>query len=98
MNKTNLGNFLTDQTKLKAQKRELKNLAQLLALKLHINQGDHLVRFLGDGTEKNNVEAVAYWLAQHGHYIEDMKAIEVDPLNRLHNELIKKLLSLELGV
>ena len=96
-NKT-LESVLVEQTKAKAQKREFKMLAQLLAQQFHVTQGDHLVPLLGNGDEHSNVDAIAYWLAEHGHYIENMKALKVDPLNRLHNELNKRLLAAELGV
>ncbi|MEY8239138.1 MAG: hypothetical protein RPT25_02255 [Cycloclasticus sp.] len=97
MDKTNLVHFLTEQTKRKARKREFKMLAQLLAQQLHISQGDHLVLFLGSGDERSNVDAIAYWLAEKGQYIESMKAIQIDPLNRLYDELSKKLCIFELG-
>ncbi len=97
MDKTNVVHFLTEQTKRKAQKREFRMIAQLLAQQLHINQGDHLVLFLGSGDERTNVEAIAYWLAEKGQYIENMKAIQIDPLNRLFDELSKKLHIFELG-
>ena len=96
-NKT-LESVLEEQTKAKAQKREFRMLAKLLAQQFHVTQGAHLVPLLGSGDEHSNVDAIAYWLAEHGHYIENMKAMEVDPLNRLHNELNKRLLAAELGV
>jgi hypothetical protein len=55
------------------------------------------VPLLGCGDERSNVDAIAYWLAEHGHYIEHMNALKVDPLNRLHNELNKRLLAAEIG-
>ena len=97
MDNIDLVQILTAQTKRKAEKRESKMLAQLLAQQRHVTQGDHLVPLLGNGDERSNVEAIAYWLAEHGHYIEDMKAMRVDPLNRLHNELNKRLLAFEIG-
>ncbi|MBL4796281.1 MAG: DUF3596 domain-containing protein [Oleispira sp.] len=39
-----------------------------------------------------------YWLSENGEYIEEMKALKVDPLNHLHNQLNKKLLTAELGI
>jgi len=97
MNNTNLNNVLIEQTKRKAKKREFRMLAQLLAQQFHVSQGDHLVPLLGCGDERSNVDAIAYWLAEHGHYIEHMNALKVDPLNRLHNELNKRLLAAEIG-
>ncbi len=89
--------FVLQDTKRKAKKREFRMLATLLAHQFHVTQGDHLVPLLGSGDEHSNVDAIAYWLAEHGHYIENMKALKVDPLNRLHNELNKRLLAAELG-
>jgi hypothetical protein len=97
MNNTKLAGLLTQQTKNKAKKREFKMLALLLAQQFHVSQGDHLVPLLGCGDERSNVDAIAYWLAEHGHYIEHMNALKVDPLNRLHNELNKRLLAAEIG-
>ena len=97
MTNNNLEQLLIEQTKAKAHKREFRMLAQLLAQQFHVTQGSQLVALLGSGDERNNIEAIAYWLAEHGHYIEHMKAIRIDPLNRLHNELNKKLLSAQLG-
>jgi hypothetical protein len=97
MNNTNLNNLLIQQTKEKANKREFRMLATLLAQQFHVSHGDHLVPLLGSGDERSNVDAIAYWLAEHGHYIENMKALKVDPLNRLHNELNKRLLAAQLG-
>ena len=96
-NKT-LESVLEEQTKAKAQKREFRMLATLLAHQFHVSVGDHLVPLLGSGDEHSNVDAIAYWLAEHGHYIENMKTLKVDPLNRLHNELNKRLLAAELGI
>jgi hypothetical protein len=94
----NLMQALSEQTKRKAQKREFQMLAQLLAQQFHIHQGSHLVGLLGNGDEHNNVEAIAYWLAEKGEYIEEMKVLHVDPLNHLHNELGKKLINAEHGI
>ena len=94
----NLMQALSEQTKHKAQKREFRMLAQLLAQQFHIHQGRHLVGLLGNGDEHNNVEAIAYWLAEKGEYIEEMKVLHVDPLNHLHNELGKKLINAEHGI
>ncbi|MEY8241888.1 MAG: hypothetical protein RPT25_16190 [Cycloclasticus sp.] len=98
MNNSQLNDLLIKQTKLRAQKREFRMLAQLLAQQFHVSQGDQLVLLLGSGDERSNVEAIAYWLAEHGHYIEHMNARKVDPLNRLHNELNKRLLAAEIGL
>ena len=49
MTKNNLINMLAEQTKHKAQKREFRMLAQLLAQQFHIHQGRHLVGLLGNG-------------------------------------------------
>ncbi len=98
MDNSQLKEYLIKQTKLKAQKRELRMLAQLLAQQLQVSQGDQLVLLLGCGDERSNVEAIAYWLAEHGHYIEHINALNVDPLNRLHNELNKRLLAAEIGL
>lgn len=95
-NKT-LEAILAEQTKAKAQKREFRMLATLLAHQFHVSVGDQLVPIIGSGTEKNNIEAIAYWLAEHGHYIEEAKTTQLDPLNQLHNELNKQLLRLEIG-
>ena len=97
MNNTNLNNVLIEQTKRKAKKREFRMLAQLLAQQFHVSHGDHLVPLLGSGDERSNIEAISYWLAEHRDYIENMKALKVDPLNRLHNELNKRLLAAEIG-
>lgn len=98
MIKAHLEQVLTEQTKHKAQKREFRLLAELLAQQFHVRQGRHLVGLLGNGDEHNNVEAIAYWLAEKGEYIEDMKALQVDPLNHLHNELGKELINAEHGI
>lgn len=98
MIKCNLTQVLTDQTKHKAQKREFRLLAELLAQQFHVRQGSHLVGLLGNGDERSNVEAIAYWLAEKGEYIEELKALKIDPLNHLHNELGKKLTNAEYGV
>jgi hypothetical protein len=95
-NKT-IETVLEEQTKAKAQKREFRMLATLLAHQFHVSVGNHLVPMIGSGTEQNNIEAIAYWLAQHGHYIEEAKTTKLDPLNQLHNELNKQLLRLEIG-
>jgi hypothetical protein len=98
MSKGNLIQILTEQTKRKAQKREFRLLAELLAQQFHVSQGSNLIRLLGSGDEHNNVEAIAYWLAEKGEYIEEMKVLHVDPLNHLHNELGKKLINAEHGI
>tara|TARA_B100001063_G_scaffold241067_1_gene267291 strand:+ start:1085 stop:1381 length:297 start_codon:yes stop_codon:yes gene_type:complete len=98
MIKCNLVQVLTDQTKHKAQKREFRLLAELLAQQFHVRQGSHLVGLLGNGDERSNVEAIAYWLAEKGEYIDELKALKIDPLNHLHNELGKKLTNAEYGV
>jgi len=96
MTKHTLERLLEDQARLKAQRREFLMLAKLLAAQFRVSHGDHLVPILGCGKERNNIEAIAYWLACHGHYIESAKTMEVDPLNQLHNELNKKLLQAEI--
>lgn len=93
-----LNQILVSDIQRKAQKREFRMLAELLAKQFHVTHGNHLVPLLGSGTEQTNIEAIAYWLAEHGHYIETMKTMKVDPLNRLHNELNRRLLSAELGM
>ena len=98
MNKGHLIQTLKIQTKRKAQKREFRLLAELLAQQFHVSQGSNLISLLGNGDEHNNVEAIAYWLAEKGDYIEEMKVLHVDPLNHLHNELGKKLISAEHGI
>lgn len=98
MSKGHLIQILTEQTKQKAQKREFRLLAELLAQQFHVSQGSNLIGLLGNGDEHNNVEAIAYWLAENGEYIEEMKALKVDPLNHLHNQLNKKLLTADLGI
>ena len=98
MIKAHLEQVLAEQTKHKAQKREFRLLAELLAQQFHVRQGSHLVGLLGNGDEHNNVEAIAYWLAEKGEYIEDMKALQVDPLNHMHNELGKELINAEHGI
>jgi hypothetical protein len=90
-----LTQVIAAQAKHKANKREFRLLAELLAQQFHVRQGSHLVGLLGSGDERNNVEAIAYWLAEKGDYIEDMKALQVDPLNHLHNELGKELINAE---
>lgn len=51
---------------------------------------------LGSGDEKTNVDAIAFQLAKQGEYLEEVKALQIDPLNHLYNELSKKLMSAEL--
>mgnify|MGYP000067738923 FL=1 len=85
------------QTKLKAKKREFRLLAELLARQFHVSHGTHLINLLGCGDEKTNVDAIAFWLAKQGEYLEEVKALQIDPLNHLHNELNKKLMSAEFG-
>ena len=97
MNKTDLYKLLIKQAKQAAHKKKLHSIAEALAIRLYVSQGRHLVYLLGSGAEKNNIEAIAYWLANHGHYLEGMDANESDPLNCLHNKLNKELLSLEIG-
>jgi hypothetical protein len=84
-------------TKLKAKKREFRLLAELLARQFHVTHGTHLISLLGSGDEKTNVDAIAFWLAKQGEYLEEVKVLRIDPLNHLHNELSKKLMSAELG-
>lgn len=93
-----IANILTPQAQQKAQTREFRLMAQLLAQQFHINQGDNLVRLLGNGDQRNNVEAIAYWLAEKREYIEEMKALQLDPLDHLRNELSKKLINAEYGL
>jgi hypothetical protein len=84
-------------TKFKAQKREFRLLAELLARQLHVTHGTHLISLLGSGDEKTNLDAIAFWLAKQGEYLEEVKALQIDPLNHLYNELSKKLMSAEFG-
>lgn len=97
MIQNNLTEILAEQTKLKAKKREFRLLAELLARQFHISHGTHLINLLGCGDEKTNVDAIAFWLAKQGEYLEEVKALQIDPLNHLHNELNKKLMSAEVG-
>ena len=97
MNRTDLNKLLAKRAKQAAHKKKLHSIAETLAIRLHVRQGRHLIWELGSGTQKDNIEAIAYWLAKHGHYIEDTDEKESDPLNYLHNKLNEKLLSLELG-
>lgn len=85
------------QTKLKAKKREFRLLAELLARQFHVSHGTHLINLLGCGDEKTNVDAIAFWLAKQGEYLEEVKVLQIDPLNHLHTELNKKLMSAEFG-
>lgn len=90
-------NILTPQAQQKAQIREFRLMAQLLAQQFHINHGDNLVRLLGNGDQRNNLEAIIYWLAEEREHIEEMKALQLDPLDHLRNELNKKLINAEHG-
>ena len=93
-----VANILAPQDQQKAIKRELRLMAQLLAQQLHVNQGDNLVRILGNNAHRSNVEAIAYWLEERLEYIEEMKALQLDPLDHLRNELSKKLSNVEYGL
>jgi hypothetical protein len=93
-----VANILAPQDQQKAIKRELRLMAQLLAHQLHVNQGDNLVRILGNNAHRSNVEAIAYWLEERLEYIDEMKALQLDPLDDLRNELSKKLIHVEYGL
>ena len=88
-NKT-LESVLEEQTKAKPQKRKFRILDTLLYHQFHVSVGDHLVPMIGSGTEQNNNEAIAYWLAQNGHYIEEAKTTQLAQLTQLHNEMNKQ--------
>lgn len=63
--------------------RLYRNFASAIAVKLHIQQGNHLVAVLGDGDEKDNTAAISTWLYRHYPDLEHLQMHGSSPIDVL---------------
>lgn len=89
-----LNNRLAENTRARQSRRTLVRMASALEAAFLIKPGDSLVCVLGDGTERDNHEALISWLQREIERIESEVSVEYLP--ELAGRLDKKLTQWEL--
>lgn len=60
-----MSQLLTDEIEMRNRQRQLRLIVSYLMQALRIPDGDHLVLTFGTGHERNNRQALMYWVEQH---------------------------------
>ncbi|MEJ1379030.1 MAG: hypothetical protein RPU32_13850 [Candidatus Sedimenticola sp. (ex Thyasira tokunagai)] len=91
MNPQQAEQLIATTEKQRALKRQINLMADFVAHRLKVVNGTHLILSIGNGTERNNTEAIAYWISTLELSIQEMMDIGHTPDEYIESRLTKLL-------